>query len=124
MGTGTGGTGGPEVCDGAALMVSKCGQPGCHSSSAPAASLDLVSAGVISRLLGQSSNASANPVCSTNTKALLVTGSTPADGFLLDKLSPSPPCGTTMPQVPGPLDATSLECMQEWATAVTTGQIH
>lgn len=105
-------------------MVSKCGQPGCHGSAAPqAASLDLASAGVISRLLGQSSNASANPVCSTNTKALLVSGSNPADGFLLDKLNPVPPCGTVMPQVPGPLGATDMQCMQEWATAVTTGQI-
>src|SRR5262245_40597964 len=83
-GSGTAGTGGPQVCDGATLMVSKCGQAGCHNSNAPQAGLDLVTAGVISRLLGQPGRPDLNAVCASNTKALLVQGSNPATGFLLD----------------------------------------
>jgi hypothetical protein len=120
---GTGGTGGPQVCDGAALMVAKCGMPGCHSANVPQAALDLASAGVISRLLGQPGSPAANPQCADNTKALLVDGSTTGDGFLIDKLISPPPCGTIMPQLPGPLNATELQCMKDWATAVTTHQI-
>jgi hypothetical protein len=104
-------------------MVTKCGMPGCHGSSAPAVGLDLASAGVIGRLLGQPSNTAGNSVCSSNTKAFLVTGSTSGDGFLIDKLTNPPPCGTVMPQLPGPLNTTEMQCMKDWATAVTTGQI-
>jgi hypothetical protein len=123
-GTGGGGGSGPQVCDGAALMVTKCGQPGCHSSTAPQAALDLASPGVISRLLGQPGNPTANPSCADNTKQLLVTGSSSGDGFLIDKLISPVPCGTIMPQIPGPLSATELQCMKDWATAVTTGAIN
>ena len=120
---GTGGTGGPSVCDGAALMVTSCGMPGCHSASVPQAGLDLASAGVIARLLGQPGNPTANPACVSNTKALLVDGSTTGDGFLIDKLNNPAPCGSFMPQVPGPLNAADMQCMKDWATAVTTHQI-
>lgn len=123
LATGTGGTGGPTVCDAPAMMMSKCGQPGCHSASAPAAGLDLASAGVIARLLDKPSNTTANPVCADNTKPYLQMGTNPATGFMLDKLVNPAPCGTVMPQLPGPLNATEMQCFQEWSTAVTTGQI-
>jgi hypothetical protein len=111
------------VCDGVALMKSKCAQAGCHSASAPQAGLDLFSDGVISRLLGQPGRPDLNTMCPDNTKALLVDGSTTGDGFLIDKMIPPQPCGSIMPQVPGPLSATDLQCMKDWATAVTTHQI-
>jgi hypothetical protein len=111
------------VCDGAALMVAKCTQAGCHGSSSPQAGLDLFSAGVAGRLLGKPSNTTANPICSSNTTPYLVMSSSPATGFLLDKLQPTPPCGSVMPEIPGPLGQADLDCMNEWATAVTTGQI-
>ena len=118
-----GGTG-PTVCDGAALMQTKCGMSGCHGVSAPAAGLDLyTTAGLAGRLLGQPGNATLNPVCASNTTPYLVTSSNPAMGFLLDKLMATPPCGTPMPQVPGPLPQTDIDCIEEWSTAVTTGQI-
>jgi hypothetical protein len=114
---------GPTVCDGAALMVNKCAQPGCHSTSTPQAGLDLASAGVAGRLLGKPSNATANPVCASNTMPYLLAGSDPATGFLFDKLQAQPSCGTPMPQIPGPLGQTDMDCMNDWATAVTTGEI-
>jgi hypothetical protein len=120
---GTGGTGGPQVCDAATLMKNQCGMAGCHSATVPQAALDLASPGVIARLLGQPGNPTANPACAGNTKALLVDGSTTGDGFLIDKLNNPAPCGTFMPQIPGPLNAGDLQCMKEWATAVTTHQI-
>jgi len=121
--TGTGGTGGSTVCDAAALMATKCGIPGCHGTTAPAAGLELFTkTGLTGRLLGQPSNATANPVCASNTKPLLENGSNPATGFLLDKLVNPAPCGTPMPQVPGPLSQTEMDCMKAWSTAVTTGQ--
>lgn len=120
---GTGGTGGPQVCDGKALMVTKCAMAGCHSANVPQAGLDLTADGVVGRLLGQPGNPTANPQCPDNTKALLVDGSTTGDGFLIDKLNNPAPCGSPMPQVPGPLAAGELQCMKEWATAVTTHQI-
>jgi hypothetical protein len=122
--TGTGGTGGPMVCDGAALMVAKCTQAGCHGSNGPQAGLDLLTAGVAARLVGKPSNATLNPICASNTKPYLDTGSNPATGFLLDKLMATPPCGSVMPEIPGPLGQADLNCMNEWAAAVTTGQIH
>jgi hypothetical protein len=117
-----GGTG-PQVCDGAALMVTKCGMAGCHGATQPQAGLDLFSAGVAGRLLGQPSNTAMNPACASNTTPLLMTSSNPATGFLLDKLVQPPPCGTVMPQIPGPLPQGDINCLQEWSTAVTTGQI-
>ncbi len=114
---------GPMVCDGAALMVTKCGMAGCHGASQPQAGLDLFSAGVAGRLLGQPSNTTLNPACAANTTPFLVTSSNPAMGFLLDKLVQPPPCGTIMPQIPGPLAQTEIDCLKEWSTAVTTGQI-
>src|SRR5262245_51303923 len=121
--TGSGGTGGAMVCDGAALMMTKCAMAGCHGATTPQAGLDLYSAGVVARLLGRPSNPAMNPACASNTNVYLEPSSTPAKGFFIDKLTVPPPCGTIMPQIPGPLSATDMACMTDWATAVTTGRI-
>jgi hypothetical protein len=118
---------GPTVCD-APTMVFKasCAQPGCHDANTTGgAGLDLASAGVVGRLLGQgpSTNSTAGASCSSAGKPYLMSGSNPATGLLIDKMSQSTvTCGTIMPQI-GNVSATQISCLNEWATAVTTGVI-
>ena len=125
--TGTGGTGGPQVCDGKALMRGQaCSQPGCHAASGAQAGLDLFSDGVVQRLLGKSpiEPPPAGAACAGMNMPYLVAGSNPATGLLLDKLKNPAPCGLPMPY-PGLmlLPAAEIACLQEWSTAVTTGMI-
>jgi hypothetical protein len=122
---GTGGTGGTQVCNGAAFMKgAACSRAGCHFMTDPASGFDLYSDGVIQRLLGRPPDPATSLSCAQNTTPLLVSGSNPATGLLLDKLKKPAPCGTAMPY-PGlePLPAADIACIQEWATAVTTGAI-
>jgi hypothetical protein len=119
---GGGGTGGSQICDAQPIMVAKCGQPGCHSESIPQAGLDLKSAGVAARLLA-APVAGANASCTDDLRtAYLTPNSNPATGFFFQKLTSAPPCGLKMPEL-GDLTANEMSCLQEWATAVTTGQI-
>jgi hypothetical protein len=122
---GTGGTGGPQICNGAAFMKgAKCSMAGCHYMTSPASGLDLYSDGVIQRLLGRPPDPVASMACGQHTTPLLVSGSNPATGLLLDKLKDPSPCGLAMPY-PGIelLPAADIACIQDWATAVTTGMI-
>jgi hypothetical protein len=122
-GTGTGGTGGTQICNGATFMKGAvCSMSGCHYMTNPASGLDLYSDGVIQRLLGRAPDPAISMSCAQNSTPLLVAGSNPATGLLLDKLKKPAPCGTAMPY-PGLelLPAADITCIQEWATAVTTG---
>jgi hypothetical protein len=122
MGGGGGGTGGTQVCDAPALMVTKCGQPGCHATTAPQGGLDLQSGGVAARLLA-APVPGMNPSCTDNFRtAYLTPSSNPADGFLFGKLMNPAVCGAPMPEL-GTWMASDASCLQEWATALTTGQI-
>jgi hypothetical protein len=122
---GTGGT--VTACD-APTMVFKasCAVPGCHAANTTGgAGLDLVSAGVAARLLGQgpSSNTAAGAACGAAGKPYLVANSNPATGLLMDKMdSATTTCGTTMALL-GQLTSAQLSCLSSWATAVTTGAI-
>ncbi len=125
---GSGGGGGSAAACDAPQMVfaARCAVAGCHSAnSAGGAGLDLVSAGVVGRLLGQgpSTNAATGAACASSGKPYLVAGSNPAAGLLMDKMDAAKvTCGSTM-SVLAQLDSSQLACLSAWATAVTTGVI-
>ena len=124
---GSGGGGGATACDAPQMVfAARCAVPGCHSANtAGGAGLDLASAGVVGRLLGQgpSTNAAAGAVCASVGKPYLVAGSNPATGLLMDKMDADKvTCGNTM-SVLGQLNSSQLACLSAWATAVTTGVI-
>jgi hypothetical protein len=87
------------------ILVPKCGA--CHSASLASGSLDLTSEGAAARLIGQASH------CAGVTKPL-VDSASPGTGFLFDKLSPSPGCGTPMPSGGVPLTAAEVTCLKSW----------
>ena len=108
------------------VFAASCAIPGCHAAnSAAAAGLDLASAGVVGRLLGQgpSTNVAAGAACASVGKPYLVAGSNPATGLLMDKMDAAKvTCGSTM-SVLAQLNSSQLACLSAWATAVTTGVI-
>ena len=124
---GGGGGGGATPCDAPKMVfAASCALPGCHgANSAGGAKLDLASAGVAGRLLGQgpSTDTSAGALCTDAGKPYLVAGSNPATGLLIDKTnSATVSCGSSMALL-GQLTATQVTCLTAWATAVTTGAI-
>ena len=122
MSGGGAGTGGSQICDAPTVLVAKCAQAGCHTTTFPQAGLDLQSAGVAARLLA-APMPGMNVLCTDDLRtAYLTPNSNPATGFLLQKLTDSPPCGLPMPEL-GTWTDSDKACLQQWATAVTTGQI-
>ena len=121
-GGGTGGTG-ASVCNAAATVIGpNCGIPGCHGSTAPSSGLNLTPMGIVARLLDKAPTSSSQ-LCSGNTTPYLKSGSNPATGLLLQKISSSPPpCGDHMPAGVQLADS-DMTCVNDWATAVTTGVI-
>jgi hypothetical protein len=126
---GAGGGGGSAimVCDAPKMVfTASCGLPGCHAAnSTGGAGLDLASAGVVARLLGQgpSTNTAAGALCSDAGKPYLVAGSNPATGLLIDKVDASKvTCGSPM-SVLGQLNSSQITCLSAWAAGVTTGAI-
>jgi len=119
--------GGAAACDAPQMVFAgRCAAPGCHSAnSAGGAGLDLASAGVVGRLLGQgpSTNVAAGAACESVGKPYLVAGSNPPTGLLMDKMEATKvTCGSTMSAL-AQLNASQLACLSAWATAVTTGVI-
>ena len=122
-GTGMAGTTGNSACDAPGMVLSnaRCAGAGCHSSTQPQG-VDLMSPGLVARLLNVKS---ATSTCMPGGMAYLTPGSNPASGLLIDKLQAVPLCGLTMPfgGIGGPLTAQELACVNDWATAVTMGRI-
>ena len=120
---GTAGTSGGTACNAPAMVLStaRCAGAGCHSSTQPQG-VDLMSPGLVARLLNVKPTTGA---CMPGGMAYLTPGSTPATGLLLDKLKATPSCGLTMPfgGLGGALNDSELACVNDWATAVTTGRI-
>jgi hypothetical protein len=108
------------------VFAASCALPGCHgANSAGGAKLDLASAGVAGRLLGQgpSTDASAGALCTDAGKPYLVAGSNPATGLLMDKMDAAKlMCGSPMSLL-GQLTSAQLTCLSAWATGVTTGVV-
>ena len=122
-----GGGGGTTVCNAPQMVfATNCSLSSCHgATSIGGAGLDLVSAGVIARLVGQgpSTNVAAGALCDSAGKPYLVAGSNPATGLLMDKMDVAKvTCGSTMSAL-GRLTSSQLACLSAWATAVTTGVI-
>jgi hypothetical protein len=122
-----GGGGGATACNAPQMVFAAgCALPGCHAANtAGGAGLDLASAGVAGRLLGQgpSTNTGGGAVCASVGKPYLVAGSNPATGLLMDKMDAlKVTCGSTMSLL-GNLSSSQLACLSDWATAVTTGVI-
>ena len=82
------------------VFAASCALAGCHAANTAAgAGLDLASAGVVGRLLGQgpSTNNAAGALCASVGKPYLVAGSNPATGLLMDKMDVDKvTCGNTM----------------------------
>jgi hypothetical protein len=126
---GTGGTGGSTVCDAPSMVLANtdttkgCGDnTACHGATIHEGGLDLVSAGVIGRLLDKAPNPATSQACQSVTKAYLISNTSPAQGLLLDKLNTGT-CGSPMPFPLGGLPQMQRDCLMQWATAVTTGAI-
>ncbi|HEY7372209.1 MAG TPA: hypothetical protein VIF57_08635 [Polyangia bacterium] len=133
-GTGTGGSGGgggtSGVCDAPTMVLASpdmakgCGsEAACHGANAMESGLDLVSPGVIGRLLDKTPTAASSVSCGASTMPYLISGTDPAMGLMIDKLNSAPSCGSPMPFPVGNLPATQRTCLLEWARAVTTGMI-
>ncbi len=98
------------------LFRKTCGNSLCHDNQNPEADLDLLSAGVASRLVGVPST-DAN--CSST--KLLIDPQNPAQSFLIEKITQSKPtCGARMPLSSKLTDA-QIECVKQWVTNVTGG---
>jgi hypothetical protein len=86
------------------LFIPTCGASGCHAAATPAASLDMTSDGVASRLVGRAS------ACGS----LLIDPDDPANSEILKRLSDSPECGSRMPLVGAPLSPEQVSCVRAW----------
>ncbi len=93
------------TCDGALVLETNCAGAACHSGGPR---IDLVSSGVIDRLLDMPSDCG---------DLLLIDSTDPERSYLLNKVSSQPDCGTPMP-VAGSLSADDLACLQAWVTGM------
>src|SRR5262245_46479670 len=114
--------GGAPPCDAPQMVLApRCALAGCHAAGTMSgAGLDLGSAGVVSRLVGQgpSTNTAAGALCASAGKPYLVAGSNPATGLLMDKMDAAKvTCGSTMSLL-GALTSSQISCLSAWATAV------
>jgi hypothetical protein len=128
-GSGTGGTANNDCTggnDGATIVSTICAASGCHDTADAntfGAGLDLtVNSSIGSRLVGVQSpgDINAGAACTGNTEPYLVAQSSPATGLLIDKLNPTPPCGSRMPYVGPALTTTQQTCLIQWATTLTS----
>lgn len=88
------------------IFPERCGNSDCHDAEAPAGDLDLVSAGVETRLIGQES---------AGGPGTLVDPNAPDESILWLKITQdTPPFGTRMPQVGGNLSSYERQCIYEW----------
>ncbi len=111
--TGAGPDGGTAACSATnaptTVLAARCTNAACHDADAPAAGLDLASAGVAQRLMG---------VTSTCANHVLVVAGNPTSSYLMDKISGAPACGTAMPPTGLALDTEELGCVQGWITSL------
>jgi hypothetical protein len=91
------------------LFANRCGGAACHGEGS--AFVDLVSPGVVERVLDQDS-----PSCSMP----FVSSTDPASSYLLRKTTDSPGCGSQMP-LGGSLSAVEQACLQSWVESLASG---
>ena len=109
--TGAGGGACPDVET--EIFVTKCSeQAGCHNADDMAASLDLGSPGVESRIVGV-------PGTSTCSGEILADPNDAASSLLYTKLTDAPTCGTTMPFGADPLSDAEIACVEQYIAGLT-----
>lgn len=90
------------------VFAARCGE--CHVGPSPEGGLDLARPGVIERLSDAPSGCGG---------ALLVDTSSVAGSYLLEKLGPSPRCGSSMPLGSPPLSPETRGCLRAWAFEIS-----
>jgi hypothetical protein len=88
------------------LLAQTCGTSGCHDATTRAQGLDLVSPGVVSRLVGAPASEGTG---------LLINPTSPDTSVLYTKLLPTPPFGARMPTGMA-LDEATIQCVLAWVT--------
>ncbi len=120
-----GSSGGTGPCNALPIFAThQCSYPNaCHDAKGTAANFDMASSGWENKLVGISPmNGGGSGFMSQCLKAgmpYLVAGSSPARGLFLEKLNPTPLCGSQMPALPPLLTAQELDCVQRWANGLT-----
>jgi hypothetical protein len=88
------------------MMRDKCSGSGCHSGSAPAAGLDLVSADAFARMYGKASSCG----------EALISPAGADQSLLLQKVDGTTTCGARMPLGGDPLADSDVACVKAWIT--------
>jgi hypothetical protein len=94
------------------LLAARCSASGCHSQVSPAASLDLMSPNVAARLMDHVGQCTGKLIDST----------APDQSLMIEKLSPRPSCGGSMPLTGAPLTADEQACVAQWVENVAAGR--
>ena len=96
----------------AQILQPSCGNAGCHGGVQAALGLDLVSSGLLNRIVGTAANGCGDEI--------LVTAGDPAHSYLLDKLtSATPSCGDRMPLGAPALSSADVACLRDWISSLT-----
>lgn len=103
-----------ECEDPAGCVAATCGLAGCHVAGNLLGTVDLVSPGVASRLLNQTTT-----MCVDG--GVLVDPVDRSQSLLLDKLNPTPKCGEPMPFLRPPLSAADRACVATFVDQVVSG---
>jgi hypothetical protein len=99
------------------VLASNCFD--CHGSSPIYANLDLMSAGVETRLVGVAASVGAPMSMCAGKGNLLNHGTLPATGILIDKINNRQTCGGLMPYLAGmTIAAADIDCLQQWANGL------
>jgi hypothetical protein len=120
-----GSSGGTGPCNALPIFAThQCSYPNaCHDAKGTAAGFDMASTNWQTKLVGVSPKAGGGngftSQCLTAGMPYLVAGSSPARGLFLEKLNPTPLCGSQMPALPPLLTAQELDCVQRWANGLT-----
>ena len=106
----------PNGLDALTIMAQRCGT--CHGERTPTKGLDLVTAGVVGRLVGVKSTCSGRPFLDPN-----AAGSSAS--YFIEKLDgPVAGCGGQMPFGAAALTPDERACLEEWADrAIARGQV-
>lgn len=97
-----------------AYVAATCGIPGCHVAGNLLNTVDLVSPGLSSRLVDQST-----AMCPDG--GVLIDSADRTQSLLLDKLNPTPKCGEPMPFLRPPLSASDKACVAKFVDQMLTG---
>ncbi|HWO10163.1 MAG TPA: hypothetical protein VNN80_11805 [Polyangiaceae bacterium] len=95
-------------CNGFEVLAANCGSSGCHGADSTFSNFAESEAAALSFVgeSGESSCAAEGP---------LLDPENPAASIIIQKVTASsPPCGTRMPVVGGPLSQADITCLQDW----------